>query len=105
MERDDHHIKFVTIVSANISDERCEAKSGLLYDEKCYFTPSFSFSSSLNYDDAVQKCNNEKASIAEIHTRNQQETIENFFRPKMPSSRTWIEFYTGTLYQSSVGNT
>ena len=82
----------------------CHAKMGLRYEGKCYFTPYISYSSKINYEEAVQKCDNVAATMADIHSRNQQKAFESFFRQKIPSSQSWMDFWTGMVYQSSVSN-
>ena len=85
-----------------ISGIRCNQPSGVIYDEKCYFAPYISSSSNLNFEQAVQKCTNEGAAIAEIHSRSQQQALENFFRSKIPSSKSYMDLWIGTSYEISV---
>ena len=94
--------KFDQFLSLPITEIRCDQLRGVVYEGKCYFTPYISSSSSVNYEEAVQKCTNETAMIAEIHSRIQQQALENFLRSKIPSSNKNMHLWIGTLYEMSV---
>lgn len=74
---------------------RCQEFNGTLHGSKCYFVLILP----LNYNQAVEKCRNRNAFLAEIRTRPIQELLQDFVRPRMEKSTSFL--YIGMTYQSS----
>lgn len=95
----------IEMLRSNVTDlteragQRCKLDGGLPFEERCYFSPGLSSTYDLNYNEAVQKCNNRGAQVAEVHSLVHQQAIEAHFRSKI--SRSLIQLWVGMTYQSS----
>ena len=85
----------------SLKAQLCKEESGIYYEGKCYTVPYSSSSYDLSYNQAVEKCRNVGAVLGEIHSRNQQQVIQNFFRLIVPHG---TYFWTAMTYLSSVRN-
>lgn len=80
-------------------NQPCKRENGLPYGGTCYITPHVSSGYDLTYDSAVSKCKNLNAQVAEIHSLEQQEALQNFLQERIPSSMNEIHLWVGMIYR------
>lgn len=93
-----------TTAGPNKQNQICEEKNSLIYNGKCYFIPYLSNVFEINYTQAVEFCSSRNSLLAEMPSLDHQFAVENFIRPKIPSSRIHVSLWTGMNYQSSEKN-